>query len=151
MGIDIPSFSLSAFWPAHETGDCQRRMATILIVDDDPLQAFLRKAILEKRFTDVQRVADPAEALCLVEQPQFARDLGLVITGHHGAAFGGAPFVAEIRARLPGVRVLVIGEGEESSVDYDEEGVFFAPRPVASRDLLALAREMLGGDARNAA
>ena len=53
-------------------------MATILLVDDDPLQAFVRKSTLEKRFHDVERVADAAEALCLVEQPQFAGGLGLV-------------------------------------------------------------------------
>ena len=46
---------------------------TILLVDDDPLQAFVRKSILEKRFSDVLRVTGAAEALCLVEQPHFAR------------------------------------------------------------------------------
>ena len=56
-------------------------MATILLVDNDPLQAFLRKSILERRFDDVQRVGDAAEAFCLVEQPQFAENLGLVISG----------------------------------------------------------------------
>jgi CheY-like chemotaxis protein len=35
-------------------------MATILLVDDDPLQASVRKSILERRFSDVRRVGDAA-------------------------------------------------------------------------------------------
>ncbi len=58
-------------------------MATILLVDDDPLQAFVRKSILERRFADVQRVADAAEAFCLIEQPRFAEKLALVVSGLH--------------------------------------------------------------------
>jgi len=51
-------------------------MATILLVDSNPLQAHQRKSILERRFHEVQRVSDAAEAFCLVEQPEFAGHLG---------------------------------------------------------------------------
>ncbi len=43
------------------------------------------------------RVNDAAEALCLIEQPDFADKLGLVISGHHTRGIGGPAFVAELR------------------------------------------------------
>ena len=107
-------------------------MATILLVDDDPLQAFLRKSILERRFDDVQRVGDAAEAFCLVEQPQFAENLGLVISGLHMHGIGGPAFVAEFHARLPKVPVLVLGSTSEAAGDYAGEFVRFLSRAVAS-------------------
>ena len=119
-------------------------MAKILLVDDDPLQAFVRKSILEKRFHDVQRATDAAEALCLVEQPHFAGELGLVISGLRMHGIGGPAFVAELHARLPSVPVLVLGGAKEVPADYSAEGVRFLPRPYASEELLAAASQMLG-------
>jgi len=84
-------------------------MAIILLVDNDPLQAFQRKSILERRFQEVERVGDAAEALCLVEQPHFAGKLGLVISGLSMPGIGGPEFVAELHTRLPQVPVLVLG------------------------------------------
>jgi CheY-like chemotaxis protein len=92
----------------------QGHTVTILLVDDDPLQAFLRKSILDKRFPDVRRVADAVEALCLVEQPFFVKNLALVVSGHHLPGMGGPAFVAELHARMPSLPVLVLGNaGEE--------------------------------------
>jgi CheY-like chemotaxis protein len=118
-------------------------MATILLVDDDPLQASLRKSILERKFADVKRVADAAEALCLVEQPQFAANLGLVIAGHHMPGIGGPAFVAELHARMPDLPVLVLGGTSEAPGDYTGNGVCFRSRPIANEELLALAHQML--------
>jgi DNA-binding NtrC family response regulator len=126
-------------------------MGTILLVDDDALQACLRKSVLERRFKNVQnvqRVGDAAEALCLVEQPQFARDLGLVITGHHTAGIGGPAFVAELHERMPGLQVLVIGGAGEKLSDYPGDDVCFLPKPSSTDELLALAGQMLTGAAR---
>lgn len=118
-------------------------MAKILLVDNDPLQAFLRKSMLEKRFSDVERVADAAEALCLVEQPQFAVHLGLVISGLHMPGIGGPAFVAELHERLPKVPVLVLEVGREAASDYEGGWVRFLSRPFDSEELLAAAGELL--------
>jgi len=118
-------------------------MATILLVDNDPLQAFLRKSILERRFHDVQRVGDAAEALCLVEQPQFAESLGLVISGLHMHGIGWPAFVAELHTRLPKVPVLVLGSASEAAGDYAGEFVRFLSRPVSSDEMLSAAGKML--------
>jgi CheY-like chemotaxis protein len=118
-------------------------MATVLLVDDDPFQAFVRKSILERRFPDVQRVGDAAEALCLVEQPQFAGKLGLVITGLHMPGISGPAFVAELHSRMPTVPVLVLCNATEGPGDYAPEGVRFLSRPFASEEMLAAASQML--------
>jgi DNA-binding NtrC family response regulator len=118
-------------------------MATILLVDDDPLQAFLRKSILERKFHDVERVGDAAEALCLVEQPQFAGHLGLVISGLNTHGIGGPAFVAELHERLPNVPVLVLATGGEAATDYQGGWVRFLSRPIVERDMLAAADELL--------
>jgi len=118
-------------------------MATILLVDNDPLQAYLCKSVLEGRFPDVQRVAYAAEALCLVEQPQFAANLGLVISGQPMPGLGGPAFVAELQTRMPWVPVLVLGESGEAAEDYAGSGACFRTRPVSSKELLKLTEQML--------
>ena len=112
-------------------------------MDDDPLQALVRKSILEKRFSDVQRVTDAAEALCLVEQPQFARSLGLVVSGHHLAGIGGPAFVAELHTRMPSLPVLVLGDSSEENSYYSGEYVSFLCRPILPEEMLSIAVRMV--------
>jgi CheY-like chemotaxis protein len=124
---------------------------TILLVDDDPLQAFVRKSILEKRFSNVLRVADAAEALCLVEQPQFAGNLSLVVSGHHRPGIGGPAFVAELHTRIPSLPVLVLGDTSEDSGDYSGERVRYLPRPILAEEMLTLATQMMAQSERKTA
>jgi DNA-binding NtrC family response regulator len=124
---------------------------TILLVDDDPFQASMRKSILEKRFSDVLRVAGAADALCLVEQPQFAASLGLVVSGHHLAGIGGPAFVAELHTRIPSLPVLVLGDSSEESGEYSSEYVRFLSRPILAEQILALATRMLARKERKTA
>jgi CheY-like chemotaxis protein len=118
-------------------------MRTILLVEDDPLQAFVRMSVLQKRFSNVRRVVDATEALCLIEQPQFSDNLGLIISGHQVPGMGGPAFVAELRTRIPSVPVLVLGTGSETASDYAAERVQFLARPIASEELLSLAGRMM--------
>ncbi len=118
-------------------------MLTILLVEHDPLQASLRKSTLEKRFPDVRRVGDAAEALCLVEQPQFADHLGLVISGNHQPGISGPAFVAELHTRKPSLPVLVLGTDGERPGDYTGALVSFLPKPFDQGEMLARASRML--------
>jgi DNA-binding NtrC family response regulator len=115
-------------------------MSTILLVDNDPLQAFVCKAILERRFHDVQRVGDAGEALCLVEQPQFAINLGLDL---NMPGIGGPAFVAELHERLPKVPVLVLGGGSDAASGDSGGWLRFLSRPFAGEEILAAADELL--------
>lgn len=128
-------------------------MVTVLIVESDPLEGFLRKSILERQFLDVVRVCDAAEALCLVEQPHFAKNLGLVIASHPMLGIGGPAFVAELHARLPRVRILVLMDPNAPSLGDLAPGpnadpltaasIRFLPRPFSIDQLLNLAAQML--------
>jgi DNA-binding NtrC family response regulator len=118
-------------------------MAIILLVDDDPLQAFVRKTILDRKFPDVRRVGGAAEALCLVEQLHFAQHVGLVVSGHSIKGIGCPAFVAELHERLPEVPVLVLGDPSESHSEYSGDHVRFLPRPVNADEMVNLAAEML--------
>jgi CheY-like chemotaxis protein len=120
-------------------------------VDDDPFQASVRKSILEKRFSNVLRVADAAEALCLVERPHFVARLGLVVSGHHLAGIGGPAFVAELHTRIPSLPVLVLGDSSEERSDYSGELVGFLSRPIVDEQMLALASRLLAQNARKSA
>jgi len=123
-------------------------MRTILLVDDDPLQAFIRVSALEKRFHDVVRVADAAEALCLIEEPTFSSRLGLVISGHHRPGIGGPAFVAELHTRKPEVPVLVLGNSSENAADYTESGVRFMPKPTANDEMVEVVGLMMSNNGR---
>jgi len=119
-------------------------MAAILLVDGDPLQALLHVSVLERHFSNVWRVKSAAEALCLVEQPQFAENLGLVIAPHHMPGLGGPEFVAELRERLPRLRVLVLGDGIGTAPDYGDGQVSFVPGPARSEEILRQAVHLMG-------
>ena len=118
-------------------------MTTILLVDDDPFQASMMMSYLGRQFGDVRRANDAADALCLIEQPDFADRLGLVICGHHTRGIGGPAFVAELRSRMPALPVLVLGTAVDATGDYGGGPVVFLPRPVGREKMLEVASQML--------
>jgi DNA-binding NtrC family response regulator len=118
-------------------------MATILLVEDDPLQAFLTMSVLGRQFGDVCRATDAAEALCLIEQPDFAHKLSLVISGHHAPGIPGPAFVAELHSRIPQLPVLVLGTSDAAPAEYTDQPVAFLRRPFVAEKMLSLTREML--------
>jgi two-component system NtrC family response regulator len=118
-------------------------MTSILLVDDDPLQASLILSVLEQRFGDVRRVTDAADALCLIEQPEFADNLRLVISGHHLPGVGGPALVNELRSRVPNLPIMVLGAIGETPADYAEARVCFLAKPFTAVKMLNLAGWML--------
>jgi DNA-binding NtrC family response regulator len=123
-------------------------MRTILLVDDDPFHAFVRVSALERRFRDVVRVADAAEALCLIEEPNFSSRLGLVISGHHRPGLGGPAFVAELHTRKPEVPVLILANGDENAADYGQTGARFMSKSTANDELVEIAGQMMNQNGR---
>lgn len=122
---------------------------TILLVDNDPLQAYICKALLERSFVGVKRVPEAAEALCLVEQPQFAGDLALVITRDHLPGIGGPAFVEELHTRLPDLPVLVLGEDGHWTAPSKGARVRFLPRTAAEDEIISAVDELLAKTGRS--
>ena len=106
-------------------------------------------SLLGQRFGDVRRVTDAAEALCLIEQPELACKLGLVISGHHKPGIGGPAFVNELRSRMPDLPVLVLGTTGETPADYAETHAIWLAKPFTSEKMLTLTLQMLA-DHKNA-
>ena len=118
-------------------------MNTILLVDDDPLHASVRKAILERKFADVKRVSGAAEALCLLEQTHISRDLQMVVTSDRLTEIDLPSFLAELHLRIPDVPVLVICDKDRCQEELATYSVHFLKRPVSADDLLIAARKLL--------
>ena len=126
-------------------------MDTILLVDDNPLRASMRMSLLESTMPSVVRALDAAEALCMVETPEFAKSLGLVITGHMMSGISGPEFVAEFRGRMPRVPVLVLGTAEHFEDEYmGIEGVYFS-RSKSPDELRTLAARLVSVDEKQTA
>ncbi len=118
-------------------------MATILLVDDDPLHASVRKAILERQYSDVRRVGDAAEALCLVEQPQFAQNLRLIVTSDQHSGIGLNGFISELHLRMPNLPILVIGDDHSKQGEFSSFPVQFVQRPITAERLLDAVKQKL--------
>jgi CheY-like chemotaxis protein len=118
-------------------------MTTVLLVDDDPLQAHVRKSILGRHFHDVQRAADAAEAFILVEDRAFAKRLTLVIVGLNRPGLGSPAFVAELTSRMPAVPVLVLGRSREEAAFYEGPRVRFLTRTATPEQVVAVSRQMI--------
>ena len=118
-------------------------MTTVLLVDDDPLQARVRRSILGRHFRDVKRAADAAEAFILVEENDFARHLGLVVVALDRPGLGSLGFVDELTSRLPSIPVLVLGRTREDAAFCHNPNVRFLPRAVPAEQFLAISRQMI--------
>lgn len=125
----------------------QGQMSIVLLVDDDPMQALVRKSLLESRFRTVLRAADASEALCMMEKPQFASQVGLVISGLRMPGLGGPAFAAELHARVPEVPILVLETQGESAAPAFGPWVRFLGKPFAPDEMLAVATQMLAASA----
>jgi CheY-like chemotaxis protein len=118
-------------------------METILLVDDNPLRASLRKSLLEGSAPEVVRALDASEALCLVELPEFAQALALVITGHAMTGISGPEFVAEFRSRMAGVPVLVLSAMPSAEKEYQGIPGVLVSQTTSPDELRALARRLV--------
>jgi len=119
-------------------------MPIVLLVDDDPLQAHVRRSVLGRHFTHVERAADAAEAFILVEDPRFIERLCMVVVGLNRPGLSSPVFVAELTSRLPQIPVLVLGRNRDEAIYFDGPNVRFLPRSASSEQILAVSREMIG-------
>jgi len=118
-------------------------MSTILLVDEDPLHASVRKAILERRFPHVERVSGAAEALCLVEQTLMVRNLQMVVSSDRLTGIDLPSFLAELHLRIPDVPVLVVCDKDRCEDELASYAVHFLKRPVSADDLLSATGRLL--------
>ena len=111
-------------------------MSTILLVDDDPFQAYAHKVALERESYNIERAADASEAFIRLDEPGFSQSLVLIVAGLRLPGMAGPAFVSELTARIPGVPVLVIGRSGETASEYKGGNLRFLPSDTSADELL---------------
>ena len=117
-------------------------LAAILLVDDNPVQAATRKAILTFSGNQVSVATNAQEALTLLENPDFAKNINLIITDHLMPHMNGPQFVARLRVQLPNVPVLVLSGLPDAEAEYDGMNILYRLKPLDPEELIRLARSL---------
>jgi CheY-like chemotaxis protein len=117
-------------------------LAAILLVDDNPVQAATRKAILTFSGNQVSVATNAQEALTLLENPDFAKNINLIITDHLMPHMNGPQFVARLRVQLPNVPVLVLSGLPDAEAEYDGMNILYRLKPLDPEELIRLAQSL---------
>ena len=115
---------------------------TVLLIDDNAIQAATRQTILKRAGYFVIPVLNPQRALEQFQQNEFPATIDLVITDHVMPGLSGAEFVTELRKSHPHLPILVISGMEEAQDEYTTLNVSFRQKPLMPDQLLATVAEM---------
>ena len=110
---------------------------TVLLIDDNPIQAATRQTILKRAGYFVIPVLNAERALEQFRHNDFPSEVDLVITDHVMPGMCGSEFVRKLREFKPELPVLVISGMEEAEQEYDGLNVLFRLKPLLPDNLLA--------------
>ena len=116
---------------------------TILLVDDNAVQAAVRQAILRRAGYFVITALNPVRALEQLRNGDFPSEVQLVVTDHIMPGMRGTEFVREIRQFNPSIPILVVSGMEEAAEQYEGLGVEFRVKPLPPESLLTCVRELI--------
>ena len=120
---------------------------SILLVDDNAVQAGIRQTILRRAGYNVVAVLNPERALEQLRQHQFAEPISLVITDHIMPGMTGAQFIRQLRTLNPDLPVLVVSGLEEAEEEYADLNVVFRLKPLPPDNLLGSVHDLLAAAA----
>jgi len=116
---------------------------TILLVDDNAVQAAVRQAILRRAGYFVITALNPVRALEQLRNGDFPSEVQLVVTDHIMPGMRGTEFVREIRQFNPSIPILVVSGMEEAAEQHEGLGVEFRVKPLPPESLLTCVRELI--------
>jgi CheY-like chemotaxis protein len=116
---------------------------TVLLLDDNAIQAATRQAILRRAGYPAIAALNPKRALEQLQGGEFASEIRCVVTDHLMPGMNGAEFVRELRRTHPTVPVMVISGLEEAEPLYDGLNVNFLLKPLPPEQLIARLKELL--------
>jgi len=116
---------------------------TILLVDDNAIQAATRQAILRRAGYFVIAALNPVRALEQFKEQTFSSPVSAIMTDHIMPGMTGSEFVRELRRTGSKVPVIVISGLEEAEDEYSGMDVRFLLKPVPPEILLANMRDLL--------
>jgi CheY-like chemotaxis protein len=123
-----------------------RMPATLLLIDDNAVQAATRQTILRRAGHFVIAALNPLRALEQIQTGEFPAEIQLVITDHLMPGMSGADFVRALRKTHPRLPVLVISGLPEAEDEYAGMDVTFRMKPVLPESLLETVRSLVGYD-----
>lgn len=116
---------------------------TILLIDDNAIQAATRQTILKRAGYFVIPVLNPQRALEQFRADEFTEPIDLVVTDHIMPGMNGAEFVRELRTLSPDMPVLVISGMGEAEDEYHDLDITFRQKPLLPDYLLSSVRSLL--------
>jgi CheY-like chemotaxis protein len=131
------------FQPETTQNASAKHLTTILLIDDNAVQAATRRTILTRAGYSVIAGVSPQRALEQLSAGDLPEDLALVITDHLMPGMSGASFIAQLRKRLPDLPVLVISGLEEAEAEYAALNVLFRLKPLLPDNLLASVHSLI--------
>jgi CheY-like chemotaxis protein len=111
--------------------------ATLLLIDDNAVQAATRQAILRRAGYFVIAVLSPQRALEQLRNDDYSEPIDLILTDHLMPGMNGSEFVRCLREFAPDIPVLVISGMAEAEDEYRGLGVDFRLKPLLPDNLLA--------------
>jgi DNA-binding NtrC family response regulator len=123
---------------------------TILLVDDNAIQATIRRTILERNGYATITVLEPIRALDHLRNDDPGLSVDLVITDHIMPGMNGSTFSREVRALRPAIPILVISGMEDAFLEYEGLNVEFRVKPLQPELLLKSVQQLIGRSQRSA-
>jgi len=116
---------------------------TLLLIDDNAIQAATRQTILKRSGYFVIAVLSPERALEQLRNNDYPTTVDLIITDHVMPGMSGAEFVTKLREFAPEIPVLVISGMAEAEEEYKNLGVDFRLKPLLPDNLLASVHHLI--------
>jgi CheY-like chemotaxis protein len=122
----------------------------VLLIDDNPTQLYVRKAVLVDGGMSVSVAGTSEEALAMLRLPRSTH-FDVIVTDHMLPGESGAAFVRQLRHLEADLPVLAISGLPEAGEEYENLNVRFLPKPVPPEDLIRYVQELGGGYSSRAA
>lgn len=116
---------------------------TLLLIDDNAIQAATRQTILKRAGYFVIAVLSPERALEQLRNREYPSSIDLILTDHLMPGMNGNEFVTRLREFAPDLPVLVISGLAEAEDEYIGLNVDFRLKPLLPDVLLANVQSLL--------
>ncbi len=121
--------------------------ATLLLIDDNAIQAATRQTILRRSGYFVIVTLSPERALEQLRSADLPASIDLIVTDHIMPGMNGVEFITAVRKFAPQIPVLVISGLAEAEEQYAGLNVHFRLKPLLPGQLLATVSSLVGSSA----
>lgn len=117
--------------------------STLLLIDDNAIQAATRQTILKRAGYFVIVTLSPERALAQLSSAELPAPIDLIITDHIMPGMNGVEFITAARPVVPNTPVLVISGMAEAEAEYEGLDVHFRLKPLLPDQLLATVQSLI--------